>query len=126
MFSKIPFSPDKHASRAIEEASAQKSAEFAVQRAAELELYLNQVIQHPCIINSQVLRLFLSLQDDLGTAWPEVSSNALSKYTYHTVYRLIAVCYQTGIISLVVLLIYFLLYCALNLFFLSGFYPNKL
>lgn len=50
-----------------------------MQRAAELEMYLNQLVHHPILVNSQVLRLFLSLQDDLGTAWPEVSSNALTR-----------------------------------------------
>lgn len=75
----ITCSPDKHATRAIEEATTQQSAEFALQRAAELQVYLNQVIQHPFLYQSQVLRLFLSLQDDLGTAWPECSSNALTR-----------------------------------------------
>lgn len=75
------FSPDKHATRAIEEASAHQSAEFAVQRAAELQYYLNQMIQHPYASTSIVLRLFLSLQDDLGIAWPEVSTNALTRIT---------------------------------------------
>lgn len=75
----IPPRPDKHASRALEEASTQQSAEFAVQRANELELYLNQVAQHPVAGQSQVFRLFLGLQDDIGTAWPEVSANAFTR-----------------------------------------------
>ena len=74
-----PHSPDKHATRALEEASAHQSAEFALQRAAELQFYLNQLIQHPIASKSTVLRLFLALQDDLGTAWPEVSSSALTR-----------------------------------------------
>lgn len=74
-------SPDKHATRAIEEASAHQSAEFAVQRAAELQLYLNQMIQHPFASRSVALRMFLSLQDELGIAWPEVSTNALTRLT---------------------------------------------
>jgi len=75
----IPPRPDKHATRALEEASTQQSAEFAVQRSKELEQYLNQVARHPVAGQSQVLRLFLGLQDDIGTAWPEVSTNALTR-----------------------------------------------
>jgi hypothetical protein len=79
------YSPDKHATRAIEEASAHQSQEFAVQRAAELQVYLNQLVQHPICYQSQVLRLFLALQDDLGTAWPECSANALTRFTQASV-----------------------------------------
>eukprot|EP00536_Pseudo-nitzschia_multiseries_P018650 jgi/Psemu1/328891/estExt_fgenesh1_pg.C_28390001 len=75
----IPPRPEKHATRALEEASTQQSAEFAVQRSKELEQYLNQVARHPVAGQSQVLRLFLGLQDDIGTAWPEVSTNALTR-----------------------------------------------
>lgn len=71
--------PDKHATRALEEASTQQSAEFAVQRCTELQVYLNQLIHHPIAFSSHTLRLFLSLQDDLGTAWPEVSNNAFTR-----------------------------------------------
>ena len=78
-FHLLKHRPDKHATRAIEEASAHQSTDFAVQRAAELQVYLNQLVQHPIVCKSPVLRLFLSLQDDLGTAWPEVSSNALTR-----------------------------------------------
>jgi hypothetical protein len=74
-------SPDKHATRALEEASAHQSTEFALQRTAELQVYLNQLVQHPVCYQSQVLRLFLALQDDLGTAWPECSANALTRLT---------------------------------------------
>ena len=34
---------------------------------------------HPICNKSPTLRFFLSLQDDLGAAWPEVSSNALTR-----------------------------------------------
>jgi hypothetical protein len=81
----LNISPDKHATRAIEEASAHQSQEFAVQRAAELQVYLNQLVQHPICYQSQVLRLFLALQDDLGTAWPECSANALTRFTQASV-----------------------------------------
>jgi PX domain len=75
----LPPRPEKHATRALEEASTLQSAEFAMQRAKELELYLNQLASHPVAGHSQVLRLFLGLQDDIGTAWPECSSNALTR-----------------------------------------------
>ena len=75
----IYYRPEKHAIRALEEASGTQSTEFAVQRAAELQVYLNQLAKQPIVHNSQALRLFLALQDDLGTAWPEVSSNALTR-----------------------------------------------
>ncbi len=75
----LPPRPEKHATRALEEASTQQSAEFAVQRSKELALYLNQVARHPVAGQSQVFRLFLGLQDDIGTAWPEVSPNALTR-----------------------------------------------
>jgi len=75
----IPPRPEKHATRALEEASTQQSAEFAVQRSKELEQYLNNLARHPVAGQSQVLRLFLGLQDDIGTAWPEVSTNALTR-----------------------------------------------
>lgn len=35
---------------------------------------------HPVCSKSQVLRLFLALQDDVGTAWPEVSPNAFTRF----------------------------------------------
>jgi hypothetical protein len=73
------ISPDKHATRALEEASTHQSAEFALQRAQELQLYLNQLAAHPVAQKSTSLRMFLALPDDLGTAWPEVSSNALTR-----------------------------------------------
>lgn len=50
-----------------------------MQRAMELQNYLNLLIHHPFAQQSVVLRLFLALQDDLGTAWPEVSSNAFTR-----------------------------------------------
>ena len=66
-------------SRAIEEASTHQSAEFAWQRAAELETYLNALVVHPEVFASQSLKMFLGLQDDMGTAWPEVSANAFTR-----------------------------------------------
>mmetsp|Transcript_7986 Transcript_7986/g.11953 ORF Transcript_7986/g.11953 Transcript_7986/m.11953 type:complete len:797 (-) Transcript_7986:935-3325(-) len=71
--------PEKHASRALEEASARQSAQFAMQRAQELERYLNSLINHPIVGSSDVLRLFLTLQDHIGVAWPEVSSSAITR-----------------------------------------------
>lgn len=71
--------PDKHATRALEEATAHQSTEFALHRALELQIYLNSLAHHPYAMHSNALRLFLSLQDDLGTAWVEVSSNTLTR-----------------------------------------------
>ena len=88
-------SPEKHATRALEEATAQQSAEFALQRAAELQVYLNQLIQHPYAHNTHTLRLFLSLQDDVGTAWPEVSNNALTRLANVSVTTAVKVSEQT-------------------------------
>lgn len=92
----ITNSPDKHATRAIEEASAHQSAEFALQRAAELQVYLNQLITHPVCYNSNAVRLFLALQDDLGTAWPECSNNALTRLTQASVGAAVKVSEQTS------------------------------
>ena len=72
-------SPEKHATRAIEEASASQSADFALQRSAELQVFLNELVHHPICYKSPVLRLFLALQDDLGIAWGECSGNALTR-----------------------------------------------
>ena len=66
-------------SRAIEEASTNQSAEFAWQRAAELDSYLNALVSHPEVFASQSLKMFLGLQDDMGTAWPEVSANTFTR-----------------------------------------------
>jgi hypothetical protein len=71
--------PDKHVARALEEATAHQSTEFALHRALELQIYLNSLAHHPCAMHTNALRLFLSLQDDLGTAWVEVSTNALTR-----------------------------------------------
>lgn len=75
----LPPRPDKHPTRAIEEATTHQSAQFAAQRASELQIYLNNLASHPVAGRSDVLRLFLTLQDHIGTAWPEVSSNAITR-----------------------------------------------
>jgi actin-related protein len=75
----LPPRPDKHATRALEEASTMQSAEFAMQRAKEMESYLNALANHPVVGQAQELRLFLGLQDDIGTAWSEVSNNAFTR-----------------------------------------------
>jgi len=75
----LPPRPDKHVARALEEATTHQSAEFAKQRTVEIEYYLNQLAQHPIAASSPILRFFLALQDDLGTAWPECSLNALTR-----------------------------------------------
>lgn len=94
-FVSIIYSPDKHATRALEEATTHQSAEFATQRAAELQVYLNQLIQHPFAYNTHTLRLFLSLQDDMGTAWPEVSSNVFTRLSNASVGAAVKVSEQT-------------------------------
>eukprot|EP00984_Skeletonema_dohrnii_P017589 scaffold8055_cov115-Skeletonema_dohrnii-CCMP3373.AAC.6 len=77
----LPPRPDKHPARAIEEASASQSADFAQQRAQELSFYLNALVRHPCAGMAPELKLFLTLQDHIGTAWPEVSSSAFTRLT---------------------------------------------
>lgn len=75
----LPPRPEKHTTRALEEATTQQSAEFAMQRAKEMEAYLNSLAVHPVVGQSQEVRLFLGLQDDIGTAWSEVSNNAFTR-----------------------------------------------
>lgn len=75
----LPPRPEKHATRAIEEVSSSQSAEFALQRAAELQVYLNELVVHPICFKSPMLRLFLALQDDIGTTWSECSANAFTR-----------------------------------------------
>ena len=40
---------------------------------------MNALANHPIAGQSHVLKLFLGLQDDIGTAWAEVSNNALTR-----------------------------------------------
>lgn len=42
---------------------------------------MNALAGHPHAGNSPELKLFLSLQDHIGTAWPEVSSSAFTRMT---------------------------------------------
>ncbi len=73
--------PNKHSTRAIDEATTRQSAQFALQRARELETYLNHLRLHPLAGKSPVLKLFLTLPDHLGIAWPEVSSSIFTRLT---------------------------------------------
>jgi len=77
----LPPRPNKHATRAIEEVTSRQSIQFALLRAAELEVYLNGLRTHPIAGKSNVLKLFLTLPDHIGTAWPEVSSSILTRIT---------------------------------------------
>ncbi|KAL3789457.1 hypothetical protein ACHAWO_002786 [Cyclotella atomus] len=77
----LPPRPEKHPARAIEEASARQSAEFAASRGAELTVYMNSLANHPLVATCPELKLFLTLQDHIGTAWPEVSGSALTRFT---------------------------------------------
>jgi len=76
----LPSRPAKHTARAIEEGAAAQSPAFATQRAKELHNYLNALVRHPIAGNSEPLTFFLTFLDaDLGTAWPEVSSSAITR-----------------------------------------------
>lgn len=75
----LPPRPDKHNTRVIDEASTRQSAQFAVQRANELSTYLNALRLHPVAGASSCLKLFLTLPDHLGIAWPEVSSSIVTR-----------------------------------------------
>jgi len=77
----LPPRPDKHTTRALDEASARQSTQFALQRARELETYLNALRLHPLAGQSPTLRLFLTLPDHIGAAWPEVSSSIFTRIT---------------------------------------------
>ena len=77
----LPPRPEKHPNRAIEEATASQSSDFARARSRELSAYMNALVDHPHAGSSAELKLFLLLQDHIGTAWPEVSSSALTRMT---------------------------------------------
>lgn len=80
----LPPKPDKHDGRIIEEGLQQQSAQFVAQRAIELQNYLGELAQHPIVGDSEILRLFLTLQDHIGCAWPEVSSSAITRLGHAT------------------------------------------
>lgn len=44
-----------------------------------MQVYLGQLISHPILTNAEPLNTFLTLQDDIGTLWPEVSSSAVTR-----------------------------------------------
>lgn len=77
----LPPRPEKYAIRAIDEATTRQSAQFAAQRAQELEDYLNELRLHPLTGKSAVLHIFLTLPDHMGVAWPEVSSSLFTRLT---------------------------------------------
>jgi hypothetical protein len=77
----LPPRPEKHPNRAIEEATASQSSDFAQARSRELSVYMNALVNHPHAGSSPELKLFLLLQDHIGTAWPEVSSSAFTRMT---------------------------------------------
>ena len=77
----LPPRPEKHPGRVVEEAAARQSSDFAQQRARELGAYMNSLASHPHAGPSPELKLFLLLQDHIGTAWPEVSSSAFTRMT---------------------------------------------
>ena len=75
----LPSSPDKHSMRALEDGSTVQTEAFALGRAEDMTLYFNELISHPIISNCEPLNVFFTLQDDLGTLWPEVSSSAVTR-----------------------------------------------
>jgi len=77
----LPPSPDKHRGRAVEEGTTQQSAEFAQARSHEISNYLQGLIELPMVNNCEPLKVFLTLQDDIGTAWEEVSTSAVTRLT---------------------------------------------
>lgn len=80
LFINIPR-PDKHQTRAIDEASARQSTQFALQRAKELETYLNAIRLHPLAGKAPSLQLFLTFPDHIGAVWPEVSASIFTRLT---------------------------------------------
>lgn len=73
------FRPEKHPTRVIEEATSRQSAQFALARANELQVYLNLLRHHPIAGKSNVLKLFLTFPDHIGVAWPEVSPSLMTR-----------------------------------------------
>ena len=77
----LPPRPHKHS---FDEAGQNQTEEFARRRAEELDEYMTLLSRHPKAGHSEELTLFLTLGDDIGTAWPDVSSNALTRLTEGT------------------------------------------
>ena len=75
----LPPLPDKHKLRAVEEGSSVQTYEFAVARCGDLASYLNGLVKHPALCSSAPLATFLTLTDDIGTSWPEVSSSMMTR-----------------------------------------------
>lgn len=80
----LPPRPDKHEARFIEEGLQKQSADFAAARAVELQTYLTLLAQHPHAGKTDTLRLFLTLHDHIGSAWPELSSSVLTRLTVNS------------------------------------------
>jgi len=77
----LPPRPHKHT---FEEAGQNQTEEFAIQRASELDEYMTLLARHPKAGHTDEFTLFLTLSDDIGTAWPDVSVNALTRLTEGT------------------------------------------
>jgi len=75
----MPPFPEKHRARAVEEGTTVQTAEFAQVRADDMTSYLNDLNSHPALSHTKALNTFLTLADDLGTAWTEVSSSAITR-----------------------------------------------
>ena len=61
-----------------------QSEEFVARRTKELNKYVQLLAAHPRAGHAEEFVLFLTLQDDIGTAWPDVSVNALTRLTEGT------------------------------------------
>ncbi|GMH59121.1 hypothetical protein TrRE_jg3899 [Triparma retinervis] len=75
----LPPSPDRHSMRALEEGSTIQTLNFAMNRAEDMTAYFSDLIKHPIISTCEPLSVFLTLKDDLGTTWPEVSSSTVTR-----------------------------------------------
>ena len=80
----LPPRPDKYIQIGLEHHENQQTEEFALRRAQELQEYMNLLVQHPKAGHTEELTLFLTLSDDIGTAWPDVSVNAFTRLTEGT------------------------------------------
>ena len=75
----LPPPPSRHQSRVLTDMSVAQSSEFARARSATLGTYLQSLASHPALCSSPSLRTFLTLSDDVGNAWPEVSASVITR-----------------------------------------------
>ena len=75
----LPPPPSRHQSRVLTDLSVAQSSEFARARSATIGTYLQSLASHPALCSSPSLRTFLTLSDDVGNAWPEVSASVITR-----------------------------------------------